>query len=138
MVLNYDCVRDTLLFLEKENNVNGLDNAFSMRPVSLKMLLKSDELPYSEEDIFYTLYQLNDEGLIETSGYLRKAGRIVNFNVINITPAGQKMLNDIKDPKVNEFIKKSKEIVSSMSMQTLIKTASSLASAYIMAKAHIG
>ena len=134
MVLNYECIKDLLSYIESKTTATNTNGTFAINSITLKSVIADKMADYSAEEIFYTLTQMADANLIKIDGILRKGGRISNFNIDDLTPDGHRLLNDIKNPEINSLISKAKECIGQVSMQTFVKAASSVISAAVIAK----
>lgn len=134
MVLNYECIKDLLLYIESKTSVTNTNGTFTINSITLKSVIADKMADYSAEETFYTLTQMADANLIEVDGILCKGGRVSNFNIVDLTPDGHRLLNDIKNPEINNLINKAKECIGQVSMQTFIKAASSVISTAVIAK----
>ncbi|WP_255700259.1 DUF2513 domain-containing protein [Lactobacillus sp. S2-2] len=115
MRLNHDCVRDCMLYIESNLEINE-----SINPSEVV-----SKLDYSEKDIFYSLNQLTKMKYIDSGvkfNYDVK-GTLVNISTSNITdinPIGHEFLDNVRDNstwnKIKTYAKKS---ASSVSLSTL-------------------
>lgn len=115
MVLKHDCVRKTLLYLEKNLT---LDNIISTTEIEIE--------PFSKEDIAYTVKMLNDAGFIKANfcGYDNQQIYIIS----SLTWDGHQFLDNIRDNKVwtktksilSKFKSTSLEIASKVASQVII------------------
>lgn len=96
MRLNYDCVRDVLLFLEKELQ---LDDYFEPIPLSVSDIHKT-LAQYSAKEIHYTLKKLAEEEYICAKDESRKisTNEFKSFyGVSDITFKGHQYLNSVRN-----------------------------------------
>lgn len=98
MKLNPDCIRDVLLYLEAELEVDLEKQNFTR--ISLKQIKEHFENIYFEEDIWYTVYNLREMRYI--SGNLGDTGRrlMMFCEIDNITPYGHQFLNTIRPKSI--------------------------------------
>lgn len=105
MVLNYECVRDVLIYLEQQNYVIPSEESVAFfQPVKFSQI--STAMPeYPKEDVFYALFNLKQAEYIsaDTDG---RAGEITVFDVSYITFKGHEFLAKIKDKEKWFSIKK--------------------------------
>ena len=112
MKLNQDCIRDLLLYLEKNLKLNDY---LPVRNITLKN--------YSPEELLYTADKLYE------AGYL-KCARKVYYNtdlmifVSSITYNGHQFLDNIRDEKVFEKTKSILSVFKSVSIEIISETAS--------------
>ena len=93
MQLNNDCIREVMLYLEK-NLIVKFDttnrNCFVFEGIPWAKII-NDLNTYKKEDIVYTLYNLTQAGFIES----QCSGNIVTNKVTNITYNGHIYLKNI-------------------------------------------
>lgn len=102
MKLNYDCVRDVLLYLE--NNLS-LNNSITF-PSDIKESLL---LKYSKDDLLYTVKILLNKKLILGDDNFNYATGIYTANIDSLSFDGHSFLDNIRD---NQVWSKSKKILS--------------------------
>lgn len=102
MKLNYDCVRDVLLYLE--NNLS-LNNSISF-PSDIKESLL---LKYSKDDLLYTVKILLNKKLILGADNFNYATGMYTVNIESLSFDGHSFLDNIRD---NQVWSKSKKILS--------------------------
>jgi len=74
MKLNYDCVRDVLIFLEDNLNMSFCDDGV-LRTEEISLIDVSEALPaYSIEDVAHSLINLGEAGLINMMSVDSKDG----------------------------------------------------------------
>jgi len=118
--LNYDCVRDVLLFLETIDYVSQApDGDILFCEVDISRFYES--LPdHSHEDIFYALFNLEQAGLIDATSH--DADNCVYYFVVNyITYSGHEFLEHIKPASVWENTKTVLAKAGSMSIDIITK-----------------
>lgn len=100
MKLNYDCVRDVLLAVEKTETI---DEDLSLTPLEVVGLF--DRLPeYKDNEILYTVEKLKEAGYINAA--MRFAsGRYIDGFISSVTYSGHEYLDNIRDPKVWRKVK---------------------------------
>ena len=100
MELKKDCVRDVLLYLEKNLNYN--EEVFANN-IGLKK--------YSKEDIYYTCEKLSEAGFLNVKIDKFIMSETPLIMIKSITYDGHQFLDNIRDPKVwRETKTKLKEI----------------------------
>ena len=123
MKLNYDCVRDVLLYLEKNLNFKN--------DVLFKKSFSTPDLKYSHEDIIYTVLKLTEADFLFTSRRKPRYDALLPYppdvKVFDITYAGHEFLNTIRDNKIWNNVKKSLSTLTSYSFKILIDIASNIA-----------
>lgn len=128
MKLNPDCIRDTLLCLEELLTINCYEGKFNGITLYLLTQFMQKEYPqYTEEDIWYTVYNLKEIHFID--GIFQSAGKNEMYicEIKNITWYGHAFLNDIRPKTIWEATKEKAKQIGGMSVQSL-----SLISASIM------
>lgn len=98
MKLNPDCIRDVLLYLESELEVDLEKSNF--KTVTLHKIKEHFKFEYSEEDIWYTVYNLREIHFI--TGRINDAGnnKMYFCEIENITWNGHQFLNNIRPKNV--------------------------------------
>lgn len=127
MKLNPDCIRDTLLYLEDNLEI---ENNHKFTKIELRQL-QEQLTQYTPEDIFYSVYNLHRIHFIE--------GKISDINdmkmffctINNITWNGHQFLNTIRPKTVWEATKSGASKLGIMSMSALSTLAMKIAEAVI-------
>lgn len=131
MKLKPDCVRDVLLYLEENLTIDLSRNNFN--EVKLTQLRNEPSLRdrYTEEDIWYVVYNLKEIHFIE--GRINDAGRDKMFycEIQNITWAGHDFLNTIRPISIWEATKNNATKLGLTSMRALSGIAMNVANAII-------
>lgn len=102
MKLNYDCVRDVLLYLEDNLTIN---NSIAF-PSDIKESLL---LKYSKDDLLYTVKILLNKKLILGDDNFNYATGMYTANIESLSFDGHSFLDNIRD---NQVWSKSKKILS--------------------------
>lgn len=102
MKLNYDCVRDVLLYLEDNLSLN---NSITF-PSDIKESLL---LKYSKDDVLYTVKILLNKKLILGDDNFNYATGMYTANIESLSFDGHSFLDNIRD---NQVWSKSKKILS--------------------------
>ena len=114
MELKHNCVRDILLFSEK--NLELGDN-LSWIPLSLEKYCEALS-KYSYKDIAYTLYLLEEAGFIEA--HISKFdGGIFNIYVYRLTYKGHEFIDTIKSNPVWKKLQESLSVIGSASLPVI-------------------
>lgn len=115
MKLNPDCVRDVLLYLEENLKIK---NSSEFSEITLKEI-KEALSQYTEEDVFYSVYNLYQIKYIE--GKINDVGNKKMFfcEINNITWDGHQFLNTIRPKTVWEATKDGASKLGVMSMHAL-------------------
>lgn len=127
MKLNPDCIRDVLLYLEDNLYINK--NKFSK--ITLDELKEHFNSEYLDEDILYSVYNLNEVGFIE--GRIKDCNDIKIFycDIENITWNGHQFLNTIRPKSIWEATKSGASKLGIMSMHALSSISMAVANAVI-------
>lgn len=132
MKLNPDCIREVLLYLESELEVDLKEHNFTA--ISLKQINKHFENIYMEEDIWYTVYNLREMQYI--SGNLGDAGRklMMFCEIDNITPYGHQFLNTIRPRSIWDATKSGASKIGVTSLSALSTIAMEITKSVITRK----
>jgi hypothetical protein len=132
MKLNPDCIRAVMLQIEKEWAIKD-DGHGHMAFGSLGLLQLCKSLPdYTKEDIFYTLYNLEQAGYIKAQ-ISWSNGTVYRCVVNYMTYTGHEFLNGIRDPKHWAVIKSGINAVRNYSLDAINAIAGGITSAAISA-----
>jgi len=100
MKLNYDCIRDILIYLENALQYNEM---LEYPSVNLEELCA--ECPnYSKQDICYSLQMMNEAGLIKAVE-LPSANKVLSISCKGLTFEGHKYLEEVRNPRIWNNIK---------------------------------
>ena len=129
MTLNHECIRGILLQLEEKCSVRENHGTFEWGCVSISELC--EKLPdYQSEEIFYSLYNLEQAGFIDVTKQYADGG--IFFYLVNyITFAGHEYLENVRSPR---NWKKTKEIglkIGNFGLNMVAKIAEGVATAYL-------
>ncbi len=130
MKLNYECVRDVLLYLEDQDYYTAsIAHIVDYKPVDIRQIAEALS-SYSLQDIYYTLSNLAQAGYIDedTDGPL--CG-VSYYKVKRITFKGHEFLAHIKDDGRWSAVKKVLGAVKDYSLATIGAIAQGAASALI-------
>lgn len=104
MRLNYDCIRDVLLFIEEN------------LPLNSTITLEKININYNSNDIAYSILKLNEAGYINAHIVKANGLQILTAIIFDITFIGHQFLDTIRPKDVWE---QSKEISSKIGIKTL-------------------
>lgn len=122
MKINYDCMRDILIFLE-DNLL--YDDELSPNLISLENLKSTQELNYSLQDIAYSSLMLNEAGLI--NAHISNADdRIIDIYYLSLTYEGHQYLDKIRSDKVWTKTKGTLSKIGATSIDIITKVASNI------------
>ncbi len=127
MRLNPDCIRDTLLCLETMLTVNCYEGNFKGTTLYLLTQEMQNKYPsYTEEDIWYSIYNLKEINYIE--GVFKSYGnnKMGICNIENITWHGHMFLNTIRPDTIWEATKKKAKQIGGMSIHSLSMISSTI------------
>ena len=133
MKLNPDCIRAVLIEIEKSWKIGISENDLPlMGTIGLHEL--SVALPkYSKEDIFYTIFTLEQAGYLSATVEVNLAGEIVLCCINYMTFAGHEFLDKIRDTQNWTKVKKGMNAVRNYSLDAITALAEGIASAAIAA-----
>lgn len=129
MKLKPDCIRDVLLYLESELEVDLTKHNFTK--INLEQLIDHFSCIYNEEDIWYTVYNLKEIRFID--GRINDAGsnKTMFCEIENITWNGHQFLNTIRPTSVWEATKSGASKLGIMSVSALSMISSEITKAII-------
>lgn len=130
MKLNYDCIRDVLLEIEKSQMVStSADGDVQMEALWIEKIYSA--LPkYSKEDIFYSLFNLEQAGYVDLS-IQWMSGCVRNCAINHMTFMGHEFLNSIRDSKRWKAIKSGLSVIKDYSLSAIGEIAHGATSALI-------
>lgn len=119
MTLNYDCIRDILLYLE--DTLEYTDNQIAMPHKRLTIGNIVNELSsYTKEDVQYTIEKLFEARYIRIVDIIHdKNGYITSGYVDDITWDGFNFLNNIREKSIWEATKDGAKKVGAMSVSAI-------------------
>lgn len=126
MKLNYDCIRDILLFIEKTQKVNS--NGY-IQPITEDTLIKALSNIYSCEELIYNTQKLYEANFIDLLELKTLGG--YSFQIKDITFAGHQYLNNIRNQNIWNQTKEKLKIVGGSASLSII---SNLANKIISSK----
>lgn len=124
MRFNYDCIRDVLLYLE--SNLGYEEDSTILKTFSWQQISKASELSekYSTDEITYCLELLKDKGFIKVPHFKRlPSGKILRFDINDITWDGYDLLDTIKNDTVWQKTKEKLKIVGASGISMILSTA---------------
>lgn len=129
MKLKPDCIRDVLLYLESELEVDLTKHNFTK--INLEQLKDHFSCIYNEEDIRYTVYNLKEIRFID--GRINDGGshKMMFCEIENITWNGHQFLNTIRPTSVWEATKSGASKLGIMSVSALSMISSEITKAII-------
>lgn len=128
MKLNPDCVRDTLLYLEDQLTINCKNSTFEY--ITLNQLTENmlgiHKNKYTEDDIWYTVYNLFQIRYIE--GKFSDSGnhKMIICNIENITWDGHQFLSTVRPTTIWEATKNKAKQIGGMSLSGLSMVSSAI------------
>lgn len=119
MTLNYDCIRDVLLYLE--NTLGYTENQIAMTHKRLLIGSVANKLPsYKKEDVQYTIEKLFEAKYIRIVNITTDNQKyIINGYIDDITLDGFNFLNNIREKSIWEATKEGAKKVGAMSVSTI-------------------
>ena len=89
MKINEECIRDVLSYLVDNLTIQISNNRGDFNSISLLSLMKNFEEKYSKEDIWYSIYNLSQDGFIETNDVRKQSRNGFAFvDIYNVTHRG--------------------------------------------------
>ena len=133
MKLNPDCIRAVMIEIENSLEIGISENDLPfMGIIGLHEL--SDALPeYSKEDIFYTIFTLEQAGYLSATIKDNISGEIVLCYVHHMTFAGHEFLDKIRDTQNWTKVKKGMNAIRNYSLDAITALAEGIANAAIAA-----
>ena len=105
MKLNFDCIRATMLSLEKLLTIqHDHRDKLYMEAVDLRALY-ADLPKFSREDIYYAVVNLAQAGYIDFNGQYADGGLLLYGEVSDINFAGHEFLGQIRDKEQWSIVK---------------------------------
>lgn len=119
MTLNYDCIRDVLLYLE--DTLEYTDNQIAMTHTRLTINSIANELSsYSKEDVQYTIEKLYEARYIRIVNIIHdKNGYMTSGYIDDITWEGFNFLNNIREKSIWEATKEGAKKVGAISISAI-------------------
>lgn len=119
MTLNYDCIRDVLLYLE--NSLGYTDNKISMEHTRLTIdTVISEVSQYTKEDVMYTIEKLFEAKYIRIVDVKYDSRKYIVYGQIDdITWDGYNFLNNIRQKNIWEATKTGAKKVGAMSISAI-------------------
>ena len=118
MKINEECVRDVLDYLVNNlhlvivRNIKGDFNS-----IDLLELMQYFDGEYTHEDVWYSVYNLEQSGYIETNNIRENSkSAFAHANISNVTHRGHEFYESIKPQSV---WKKTKSVISKVGVHTL-------------------
>lgn len=130
MKLDLECIRAVMLTLEENLVFENDGECFWMKRLSLERI--NALLPaFSKEDIFYSIYNLEQAGYLAVAIQLTGGGGVYYCDVKDITYRGHEFLNSIRDEKRWAKVKSVADAVRDYSLAAISSIAEGATSAAI-------
>lgn len=104
MRLNYDCIRDILIFIADNQRYELLGgNKAYLKEMSYLVIREAEGIAgvYNTEDFWYSLNALEQMDYITVSKVSGgKGGAYISYDIKDITVAGHEFLNTLKNPTI--------------------------------------
>lgn len=119
MTLNYDCIRDVLLYLEEA--LEYTDNPISLEHKRITIETVASNLStYTKNDVRYTIEKLLEAEYIQMKNITLDSQKyIVNGYIDDITWKGHDFLNNIREKTIWEATKLGAKKVGAVSISTI-------------------
>lgn len=132
MKLNSDCLRDTLIAIEKLHRIFINDDGYLEKSVLWFDDLYSELPAYNKEDVFYAIYNLDQAKYINASiRWINACARDCAIN--HMTYSGHEFLEEIRDDKRWKRIKGALSEIRDYSLSAINSVAKGMTSAAIAA-----
>lgn len=97
MILNYDCFRDVLLYIEEQDNMelNG-----DLKRIMLKNIKGYFSGKYTEEDVQYSIKNLFDGGFLEGEYVMDANHHFNSCKIYDVTYDGHKLAESIRPDSI--------------------------------------
>ena len=132
MKLNPDCIRQVLLFLEK--NIKITTDTMGKKKttsVTLIMLYDAKKLEkFSHDDIWYTVLKLFEGEYISGTKFPNNPEQLTRCSIKNITLIGHNLLDNIRDNKIWTKTKKGISELGGVSLNVISTVAGKMAAEY--------
>lgn len=129
MKLNYECMRDVLIFLEENLTLNCADDGMEYEEMSGEDVCNG--LPaYSKEDVYYSLEMLSQGGYINADD-LYGDDQLLVCSVLSLNLDGHEFLAQIRDSENWSNVKKVTSAIRNFSLSAISSAAEGVASALI-------
>jgi len=137
MKLNLDCIRDILIVIENEQQMEFIDQSFvgepddesgmllSGRPKAMYSdeLLKNENLKkYTPDDILYSIRQMIENGLLDDDDETITCG-ITIYCISDITPHGHEFISNLQSSNAWEKLKSKLKVIGGASLTVIAKIA---------------
>lgn len=129
MKLNIDCIRDVLIFLEENLEIN---DDLEIKSQNLHTICNALEGKYEKPEIAYTLLKLKEGGYIQAQKFMGN-GIISNIIVSSITYEGHQFIESIRSETVFEEVKNKLGKVGNFALDIVQKVAVNCAVSLITA-----
>lgn len=121
MKINDDCIRDVLLYLEKNLIIS---EELEFKHIDLDSLVEA-LTDYPRQDIFYSVYNLNDIGFINAMIQYGD-GHVYSCLITNINYEGHEFIKNIRDNNIWNKTKSIADKLGSNSLEALFKISSNI------------
>lgn len=123
MKLNHDCVRDSLLVIERDFSINDM--------VRLNEFEKTPDLTnYSHDELLYCLSKLYEADFVQAKE-IRTVEGLQDIFIQELTWEGHAFLDNIRDPKVWKKIKEKVSFLKSVSIPVTAELGSKIAKNFL-------
>ena len=128
--LNLDCIRAVMLISEECIRFEPVEDVLAQNRLSLDQVCTL--LPdYSKEDLFYSIYNLEQAGYLIVSVLRTGGGAIYNCEIKDITYQGHEFLNHIRDDSQWKKVRSAANAVRDFSLSAIEAIAEGVTSAAI-------
>ena len=132
MRLSPECIRSVMLTLEKELVFTCRDDVLARNCLSLDQICAL--LPaFSKEDVFYTIYNLDQAGYLDISIQWTGGGEVYHCSVKDITFPGHEFIARIRDAERWKKVKGAIGAIRDYSLSAIASVSEGITSAAISA-----
>lgn len=133
MKLNYDYVREILLFIEENLHYEKFDNLpINHSGIMYGKLLSNQVFEnHDKQELLYALELLISEKYINCTNVVFRDGNLRNATIIGLTLKGHDLLDNIRNDTVWNAVKQKAKKAGGVSLSVLAKGAGTLANALL-------
>lgn len=130
MKLNPDCLRDVMLYLEKNIVYTGEHGLYEHSEIPQHKIV-NELTSYNPDDVTYSIEKLLEAKYIEVNTIIRGTrNRIINFHISSITYEGHQFLDDVRPETFWKVAKNKFKTIGRPSVGVLAKIAAFAANLY--------
>lgn len=136
MKLDFDCVRDILLYVEENSGYRDIDSVVPQKHKEIphaSIIENSRFSKYNKEDVVHTLELMIKEGLFDFASkpIYDSNNDLAYARIIGLTWSGHELLDNIRNNTVWNAVKEKTKKVGKVSIKAMAGAASALATAML-------